>query len=306
MRIQVASTLVAACFAVASSARAADPVTWHVAPAGNDAWSGALASPNPARTDGPVASLAGAVTRVRELRAKGNDRQTALVLIQTGEYPINAPLALTPDDSGVRFEATAGARSVFNGGRRITGWQRGADGVWTTQVSDVAAGRWYCEQLWVNGRRATQARSPNEFYFYMAGKVAHGPDPLTGQPAALSSRAFKARTEDAQPLAKVPTNRLSDVPVVVYHAWEISRHRIATFDPASATVITTGGAPWAIHAMGCHPAVSSRKLSRRVGRTGRMVSRPRRHTFLPPVARRRHDKGRSLCAGRGAIRPAQR
>lgn len=36
-----------------------------------------------------------------------------------------------------------GARPVFSGGRAITGWQRGADGVWTARVPDVAAGKWY-------------------------------------------------------------------------------------------------------------------------------------------------------------------
>ena len=65
---------------------AADSVTLHVAPTGNDAWSGALASPNPTHTDGPVASLAGAVARIRELRAKRNDRPNALVLVQGGVY----------------------------------------------------------------------------------------------------------------------------------------------------------------------------------------------------------------------------
>lgn len=228
-----------------SHSPAADAVTLHVAPAGNDAWTGTLESPNPARTDGPVASLAGAVARIRELRAKTSERPSTLVLVQAGEYPITAPLVLTPDDSGLRLEAAPGAHPVFNGGRRIAGWQRGADGVWTAKVNEVAAGRWYFEQLWVNGHRAIRARSPNEFYFYMAGKVPRGMDPLTGQPADLSSRAFKAQASDVQPLANIPTNRLNDVTVVVYHSWEISRHRLAAFDPASATVITTGGAPWA-------------------------------------------------------------
>ncbi len=231
--------------ALAYAALAADPFTIHVAPTGDDAWSGGFASPNPARTDGPVASLAGAVARVRELRAKGNHHAAALVLVQAGEYPITAPLALMPDDSGLRFEAAPGARPVFTGGRRITGWQQGPNGAWTVNVPEVAAGRWYFEQLWVNGHRATRARSPNEFYFYMAGKVARGTDALTGKPADLSRRAFKARAEDIQPLAKISTNYLSDVTVVVYHAWEISRHRLAAVDPASATVITTGDAPWA-------------------------------------------------------------
>ncbi|MEI2722492.1 MAG: right-handed parallel beta-helix repeat-containing protein [Verrucomicrobiota bacterium] len=246
MRIQLAATLVSMFVALTTSALvAADSVTLHVAPTGNDAWSGALASPNPTHTDGPVASLAGAVARIRELRAKRNDRPNALVLVQGGEYSITTPLVLTAEDSGLRFAAESGARPVFNGGRRIAGWQRGTDGVWTATVSEVAAGRWYFEQLWVNGHRATRARTPNDFYYYMAGKVAHGTDPLTGQPADLSRRAFKARAEDVQSRSNLPTNHLSDVTVVVYHSWEISRHRLAAFDPASATLITSGEAPWA-------------------------------------------------------------
>ena len=215
MRIKLIPPVLAVCFALACPAPAADAVTFHVAPAGKDTWSGMLATPNPTRTDGPVASLNGAIARVRELRTKRSDQVAALVLVQAGEYPLTAPLVLLPGDSDVRFEAAQGAPPVFNGGRRIAGWQRGADGVWTAQVPEVAAGRWYFEQLWVNGRRATRARSPNEFYYYMAGKVAYGTDPLTGQAADLSSRAFQARTEDVQPLANIPTNRLSDVTVVV-------------------------------------------------------------------------------------------
>jgi hypothetical protein len=54
VRIQLALTLVATCFALTCSAQAADAVTSHVAPTGNDAWSGTLVAPNPPRTDGPV------------------------------------------------------------------------------------------------------------------------------------------------------------------------------------------------------------------------------------------------------------
>ncbi len=222
-----------------------DTVTFHVGPNGNDSWSGLLENPNVTRSDGPVLSLNGAIARVREVRAKRSDRPAALVRVQSGEYLIHAPLILASEDSGIHFEAIPGAKPVFNGGRRIEGWQRGEGGVWTARVPEVAAANWYFEQMWVNGRRATRARSPNESCFYMAGKVPLGTDPLTGKPADLSGRAFKARPEDVQSLNRVPTNRLNDVTVVVYHSWEISRHRIAAFDPQSSTVIATGGAPWA-------------------------------------------------------------
>ena len=50
---------------------AAAPVILHVAPDGNDAWSGKLARPNRAQTDGPLASLKGARDTVRRLKERG-------------------------------------------------------------------------------------------------------------------------------------------------------------------------------------------------------------------------------------------
>jgi hypothetical protein len=43
-------------------------LTIHVAPGGDDHWSGALTRPNAARTDGPLATLEGARDRIRTLR----------------------------------------------------------------------------------------------------------------------------------------------------------------------------------------------------------------------------------------------
>ena len=59
-------------------------------------------------------------------------------------------------EAPVSFEAAPGARPVFSGGRRIVGFQPGANGIWTANVPEVAAGRWYFEQLWVNGQRVDQ------------------------------------------------------------------------------------------------------------------------------------------------------
>ena len=55
-------------------------------------------------------------------------------------------------------------------------------------------------------------------------------DPLTGQPADLSHRAFVASREDIVPLLAVPKEHLSDVTVVAYHAWAVSVHRVAAID----------------------------------------------------------------------------
>ena len=224
--------------------------TLHVAPDGNDAWSGLPARPNAQHTDGPVATLRGARDAVRRLKAQGPLAQPVQVMVADGIYSLTEPVTFTPEDSGTRdcpitYSAARGAKPVFTGGRAITGWKRDADGIWTAKIPEVASERWYFEQLFVNGRRAVRARSPNKFYYYTARSVRYEIDPATGQPVDLANRAFVARPGDLK-----AWRSLSDVTVVAYQSWEVSRLRIASFDEATNTVVFTGPAAWPFQAWG--------------------------------------------------------
>ncbi len=231
-------------------ASAASPIVLHVAPNGNDAWSGKLAKPNADKTDGPCASLTGARDAIRKHRAASSDKSRPVrVLIADGEYKLHGPFVLTPDDTGqadapITYEAADGAEPVFTAGRRITGFKKGEGGVWTTKIPAVASGDWRFEQLYVNGRRATRARAPNKFYFYMLRNVGQAVDPATGKPANLAHRGFVGRPEEVRTLVPVPKDRLNDVTLVAYHSWASSIHRVAAVRTATATVITTGNARW--------------------------------------------------------------
>lgn len=223
--------------------------TFYVAPHGRDTWSGQIAEPNADRTDGPLATLTGARDAVRRLLARGPLQEPVDVIVADGQYQMTQPLVLTPQDSGtvscpIVYRAAAGARPRLSGGRTITGFARDAQGVWTAQVPEVAAGTWTFEQLWVNGQRATRARSPNRFYYYVLGKVNRGIDPSTGAEADLTNRAFRARPEDVAPLGTVPRDQINDVTLVTYHSWETSRSRVAGIDLESGTVVVTAGVPW--------------------------------------------------------------
>ena len=230
-------------------AEAAAPLILHVAPDGNDEWSGAAARPNRAKTDGPLASFAGARDAVRRLKERGLRDTPVRVQFATGSYTLGAPVEFLSGDGGtescpVVYESAPRAKPSFTGGRAITGWKAGPNGTWTASVPGVKEGQWYFEQLWVNGERATRARSPNQFYYYMTKKVGLGIDPLTGKEADLGSRAIAGRPQDLAPVFQVASNRLSDVTAVVYHSWEISRHRLAGADKQAGLLVTSGGAPW--------------------------------------------------------------
>ena len=218
--------------------------TLHVAPEGNDAWSGSRAEANADRTDGPLASLPGARDAVRRLKTQAPLSEPVHVLIAPGTYTLTEPVTFEPADSGTEeypiiYQTLSGATPVFQGGRWIHGFKRQLDGTWTAHLPEVKADRWYFEQLFVNSRRAVRARTPNKFYHYMLHKVGYGADPLTGKNIDLARRAFIARPGDMKPWPD-----LNDVTLVVYHSWATSRHRVASFDQQTNTVVTTGPARW--------------------------------------------------------------
>ncbi|WP_165252392.1 right-handed parallel beta-helix repeat-containing protein [Paludisphaera soli] len=185
--------------------------------------------------DGPVASLQAARDRVRELRKEaGGRREPVVVRFAAGTYRLTEPVAFGPEDGGVAYEAEPGAEVVIDGGREVGGFQATGDGLWVAKVH-AAAGERPFEQLYVNGRRAVRARTPDEGYHYM--RKAGTPDP---------GRSFVGRREDLTlaGLEGLSPEELREVNVVAYHSWEVSRHRIASFDAASGKVDLTGPAPW--------------------------------------------------------------
>ncbi len=76
------TVLVIGLAALAATQTRAESLTLHVAPGGNDSWSGRLAEPNPAGTDGPLASIDRAQRAIRDLRKEGKVPGPVTVLIR--------------------------------------------------------------------------------------------------------------------------------------------------------------------------------------------------------------------------------
>jgi len=176
-------------FATSAAPDRQAPADFYVAPHGADAWSGTRPEPNADKTDGPFATLARARDAVRRLKAPGTNTRPVTVLIRGGEYRLTEPLVLGPEDSGakgrpVTYMAYPGERPVFSGGRRIGGWQRGEDGLWSVEVPETRAGSHTVRQLFVNGQRRERARWPQQKWFTVAGaanaKEAGWPAPWAG------------------------------------------------------------------------------------------------------------------------------
>jgi parallel beta-helix repeat protein len=197
---------------------------FYVSPKGNDAWSGRMAEPNQAGTDGPFRTLARARDAVRQLGARG--QAPVRVLIRGGVYELAEPLTFTPQDSGtesapVVYSAYPGETPVLSGGRRITDWKPDSNGVWSAQVSGVKEGEWYFHQLFVNGQRRQRARTPNSGFFNVEGQIA-----MAAHPAHFKFHPGDIRPEWAG----------TDAEIVGLNEWQTYRMAIAGVDEASHTV----------------------------------------------------------------------
>jgi hypothetical protein len=210
---------------------------FYVAPGGDDSWTGRLAEPNAARTDGPVASVARALELVRQLRAQEPQRNRPLVIqLRGGTYWLDQPIRFRPEDSGTPesptvLEAYPNENPILSGGRLITGWQVDAKGWWVVELPEVREGRWDFWQLFVGDQRRYVARLPVKGYYYIAEQVPSSPK--TGD------RGFdriRYSNEDIRP----DWQNLHDVMVMIFQQWSVAKMRIAEVDPAEKLVTFTG------------------------------------------------------------------
>ncbi len=257
--------------------------TLFVATDGNDSWTGTSARPNAARTDGPLASIAGARDAIRKLKAAGPLAEPVKVVIADGQYALTEPVIFEHQDSGtagapISYEAAPGARPVFSGGRVIRGWSRGAGDIWTARVPQAAAGQWYFEQLWVNGQRATRARTPNKFFHYML-KVREETLPSQASGRKQARQTITVQPQDIASLAGLTPAEMRDVNLVAFHNWDNTRRFLDSVDLQAGTLVTSGGLMKSWNPMRKNTGYHPRELSRRARCARRMVPRPRRHSL---------------------------
>ncbi len=225
---------------------------FFVSPRGNDAWSGKIAEPNRAGTDGPFATLAHARDAIRELKAGKPLRKPVTVYLRGGVYRLAGTLVFLPEDSGtpkypITYAAFPGEKPIVSGGREINGWKgaatdtsapQTADGgegpnavrLYTIQIPGVKEGEWYFHQLFANGHRRQRARSPNTGFYHADGIFEAG-----------NPTRFKFHAGDIHPQWAAQ----GDVEVIGLEKWAEFRMFIRGVDAATNTAtLSAARQPW--------------------------------------------------------------
>ncbi|MDI6829597.1 MAG: hypothetical protein QME62_14055, partial [Armatimonadota bacterium] len=218
---------------MADNASAELKADFYVATNGNDLWSGTLSAPNEMRTDGPFASIECAQRAARSLR-KQNSKRHVVVMIRGGIYWMKKPLIFGPEDSNTAYIAYPGEKPILVGGKLITGWRKAEGPLWKTELPDVKSGKWFFNDLYVNGERRRRPRLPKEGFYYVEKPISN-----------------EVRNSFIYPEGSIERwKNLEDVEVVIFNAWDELRMRIANLDEETRTVTFTGSNNWPFGAWG--------------------------------------------------------
>jgi hypothetical protein len=192
---------------------AANALTIHVAPDGNDAWSGRGEKRD--GTNGPKATIASALEATRRAR-RTQPNEAVEIRLRSGRHQLKDAITLTPAESNLTIAAYGNERPVVSGGVPITGWRKVSDtpARWEAKVPGA-----HFRSLFINGQRKPRARTPNEGFYRIQGPSSQD------KPMKLKFKAGDIRKEWAE---------RGDVEVVGLFAWSDVRMFIRAVDEANS------------------------------------------------------------------------
>ncbi len=141
------------------------------------------------------------------------------VLFKNGTYYLDKPLIITNRETGDRkdtlvLESISGDQVILSGGQRIKQWEKAGKGIWKAKIPGGTDFR----QLYVNGKMAVRARTPNrenenDFSPYFRNL---GFDAKNKTVKVCSSEIFNWKN-------------LNEVEMVIHQHWYQSRIKIESF-----------------------------------------------------------------------------
>ncbi len=216
---------------------------FFVSPNGNDHNSGTK--------EQPLATLSGAQNAVRKFKQNANVTSPVTITVDDGFYQMTEPLLLRPEDGGTKnnsiiYKAAKGAKPIFSGGKKITGFKVNINGVWEAKIPECAYYKWRFDQLYVNGKRATLARTPNKGFLKIGEIKQNIWDIGTGRVADKAQQILSFDENNFLPLSQIAEDEVDNVRFRAYHKWDFTLRFIDKVEKDSLRIYTSGKGmkPW--------------------------------------------------------------
>lgn len=215
----------------------------YVAPNGNDT--------NPGTELKPLASLVGARNAVRQFKKAHRITVPITVTIKGGRYSMFEPLVLLPEDGGtaecpVIYRAEKGETPIFSGGKRITGFIVKPNGVWEADIPECHYYGWRFDQLYVNGKRAVMARTPNIGFLEIGSVKENVWERGTGRFAKKAEQIISFDRKNFDAINQISDEELNNARFRVFHKWDFTLRFMNKIERDSLRIYTSGNGmkPW--------------------------------------------------------------
>ncbi|MCY1719394.1 right-handed parallel beta-helix repeat-containing protein [Prolixibacteraceae bacterium Z1-6] len=206
---------------------------------------------NPGTEAQPLASLTGARDAVRRIKKVNKKALSVLITIKDGRYEMREPLLLLPQDGGteeypVVYSAEEGAVPVFSGGKTISGFKVLENGIWEVVVPECKRYNWRFDQLYVNGKRAILARTPNKGFLKIGGVNQHIWERGTERVADKAQQILSFDEDNFASLQNITDEEVEDVRFRAYHKWDFTMRYLDKMEKDSTRIYTSGKGmkPW--------------------------------------------------------------
>ena len=106
-----------------------------------------------------AAALPTRLAQIRADRAAGKigANETVTIRLEPGVCRMDGTLRLGPEDSHLRFVGAPDGKTWLSAGRELPPFEAVSHTLWRTKVPEGLA----FDQVWVDGRRAQRAKTPN-------------------------------------------------------------------------------------------------------------------------------------------------
>lgn len=218
-------------------------VELYVSPTGDDA--------NAGTEKQPFASLHAARDAIRKYKNDHVESVPFIVTVADGTYTMEEPFVLRHEDSGtlecpVVYKAGKGATPVFSGGKKITGFTVNENGVWESKIPEINNRKWRFDQVYINNKRATLARTPNKGFLNIGDVEEEIWERGTGRQAERAQQKLTFDNDSFNSILNLGDEDAKLIRLRAYHKWDFTIKHIDKIDADSLAIFISGKGmkPW--------------------------------------------------------------
>jgi len=176
---------------------------------------------------------------------KTNQKGTITVFLNDGDYNLEQPIRITSENGGTNdlqivFKALPNAHPVVSGGKRIT-----MEGTKILSAIVQHADGIQPYDLYINGKRAVRARTPNIDNYFTLKEVINVPD---SENKTRFTQQFQIPLTEFKTMASLSKSDLQKVWFNMYHKWDNTMRTIDSLNTNDTSFYSTGtiNGDWAL------------------------------------------------------------